>query len=309
MEAAKVALFSALGLVAAFFSYFWSSAIQRTVRTPNASAPSGRIVPSAIETVIGFVTNFFDTLGIGSYATTTAMYRPLKLVRDEFIPGTLNVGHTLPTFVQAYLFMTAVDADTKTLILMILASVIGSWLGAGIVANWPRRYIQIGMGLALYGAASLLLLQLLNITPPSGDAIGLTGAKLAIGLIGNFVLGALMTLGIGLYGPCLILVSLLGMNPKVAFPIMMGSCAFLMPVANIQFIRFNRYSLPAALGLALGGIPAVFVAVYIVKGLPLTYVRWLVFVVVIYTATMMLSAAARERAESRKSATDPNPAV
>ena len=85
----------------------------------------------------------------------------------------------------------------------------------------------------------------------------------------NFVLGALMTLGVGLYAPCLILVSLLGMNPIAAFPIMMGSCAFLMPVAGLRFIAAQSYDARASLGLAIGGIPGVLIAAFIVKQLPL----------------------------------------
>jgi uncharacterized membrane protein YfcA len=112
-----------------------------------------------------------------------------------------------------------------------------------------------------------------------------------IGLAGNFVLGALMTLGIGLYGPCLILVSLLGMNPIAAFPIMMGSCAFLMPAGSLAFIARRRYSVRAAIGLALGGIPAVLVAAYVVKSLPLDWLRWLVVIVVVYAAIGLLRSA------------------
>jgi len=108
------------------------------------------------------------------------------------------------------------------------------------------------------------------------------------------VLGALMTLGIGLYAPCLILVSLLGMSPKAAFPIMMGSCAFLMPIGGVRFIREGCYSLSTALIMTLSGIPAVLIAAYIVKELPLTYVRWLVVIVVVYASAMMLRSAAQE---------------
>jgi uncharacterized membrane protein YfcA len=111
----------------------------------------------------------------------------------------------------------------------------------------------------------------------------------------NFVLGALMEVGVGLYGPCLILVSLLGMNPRAAFPIMMGSCAFLMPIGSLKFIRHERYSLRATLGLGLGGVPAVLIAAYIVKALPLTYLRWLVVLVVLYAALSMLRSAIVER--------------
>ena len=110
----------------------------------------------------------------------------------------------------------------------------------------------------------------------------------------NFLLGALMTLGIGLYAPCLILVSLLGMSPIAAFPIMMGSCAFLMPAAGARFIGLRRYDVRAALGLALGGIPAVLIAAFIVRSLPLVWLRWLVVVVVLYAAIAMLRSAGRQ---------------
>ena len=214
---------------------------------------------------------------------------------DEQIPGTLNVGHMLPTIVQAIIYTQIVEVEFVTLVLLIAAACGGAWLGAGVVAGWPRRNVQIGMGLALFGAATIMLLQLLNFVPGGGTALELGGTKLAIGMGGNFVLGALMTLGIGLYAPCMILISLLGMNPTAAFPIMMGSCAFLMPVGSMQFIRKDAYNLRAALGLAIGGPLAVLIAAFIVKSLPLFYVRWLVVVVVIYTASTMLQAASFER--------------
>jgi uncharacterized membrane protein YfcA len=178
---------------------------------------------------------------------------------------------------------------------MIVASVTGAWLGAGVVARWPRGKIQVGMGCALLAAATLMLLTQLQLVPGGGAALALHGFGLAVGLVGNFALGALMTLGIGLYGPCLILVSLLGMDPRAAFPIMMGSCAFLMPIGGIRFIREGSYSRRAAVVLAIAGIPAVLIAAYIVKQMALQYVRWLVVVVVVYTATMMLRSAVLER--------------
>ena len=284
----KTWLFLALGGFAAFYVITWLTAILKSRRDE-------RIAPTPLGAGIGFVTTFFDTLGIGSFATTTSIFKLRHLVRDERIPGTLNVGLTLPTIVQAFIFIAIVDVDMLTLILLIAASILGMWLGAGVVCGWPRCNVQIGMGIALLLAAALTLMQVLNVTAGAGEALRLTGAKLAVGFIGNFVLGALMSLGIGLYGPCLIMISLLGMNPKAAFPIMMGSCAFLMPVGSVRFIRKGSYNLRAALGLALGGIPAVLIAVYIVKTLPLIYVRWLVIVVVVYTSVMMLRSAMTER--------------
>jgi uncharacterized membrane protein YfcA len=243
-------------------------------------------------------------LGIGSFATTTSFYKLWKLVDDRVIPGTLNVGHTLPTLVQAFIYITIVKVDAVTLALMIAAAVAGAWLGAGVVAGWSRRKVQIGMGFCLLGAAALMLSSQLGLVPGGGEALELTGAKLGIGLLGNFVLGALMTLGIGLYGPCLILVSLLGMAPNAAFPIMMGACAFLMPVASARFTKAESYDPRAAIGLALGGIPAVFAAAFLVKSLPLAAVRWLVVVVVVYTAiSLLLSSRAGRGAAEEKPAT------
>jgi uncharacterized membrane protein YfcA len=247
--------------------------------------------PPVPQLAIGAVTNFFDTLGIGSFATTTSLYRLRRLVPDELIPGTLNAGHALPTVAQALIYITLVKVDALTLVLMIAAAVLGSWAGAGVVSRSTRRSIQVGMGLALVAAALLMLQSQLGAVSAGGDALVLSGARLALGLLGNFVLGALMTLGIGLYAPCLILVSLLGMAPTAAFPMMMGSCAFLMPLASLRFIGRGRYAPAAALGLSLGGVPAVLVAAYLVHSLPLAAVRWLVIVVVLYTAVSMLRSA------------------
>jgi uncharacterized membrane protein YfcA len=255
--------------------------------------------PEALEAVllaaIGFVTDFLDTLGIGSFAPTTSLYKFFKLVPDEKIPGTLNVGHSIPTITEALIYTTIIGVDPLTMILMIIASVVGAWLGAGLVARWPRRYVQIGMGGALLVAAVLFALKSGGLFPGGGTALGLTGPTLVFAVFANFCLGALMTIGIGLYAPCLILIALLGMNPKAAFPIMMGSCAFLMPIASIRFIRLDSYSLKAALGLTIGGLPGVILAAFIVKSLPLQWVYWLVVVVVLYAAFTMLRSAYIER--------------
>lgn len=242
---------------------------------------------------IGFVTNFFDTLGVGSFAATTAIFRLRRLVSDELIPGTLNVGHALPTVLQALIFITAVTVEPITLISLIAAAVLGAWFGAGIVARMPRRAIQIGMGVSMTIAAALLVLVNLGWLPGGGDAVQLEGSRLILAVAINLILGALMTIGVGLYAPCMILTSLLGMNPIVAFPIMMGSCACLMPVAGIRFVRTRRYDFRAALGLTLGGIPAVLIAAFLVRSLPLEWLKWLVVAVVLYTASGLLRSAFR----------------
>ncbi len=276
------ALLGALGGFAIYYVAMWWTAV--THATPRESA---------LELGTGFVTNFFDTLGIGSFASTTSIYKFFKLVPDRLIPGTLNVGHTVPTLAQAFIYTVAIDVDVMTLTLMIIAAVAGAWLGAGVVASWPKRRIQIGMGIALIVAAAIFTWRNLGGGGTETGTLDLQGMKLVLGLAGNFALGALMTLGIGLYGPCMILVGLLGMNAKTAFPIMMGSCAFLMPVSSARFIQKEAYALRPSLALGIGGLPAVLIAALIVKEMDIYYVRWLVVGVVLIAATMLLRSAAR----------------
>lgn len=281
---ARTWLFIALGAFTLFWIWAW---FQGQGRAPG--------VPSWFELVLGLVTNFFDTLGIGSFAPTASVFKFRRMVPDEQIPGTLNIGHAVPTLLEAFLFIAIIKVDIVTLVLLMGASVVGAWLGAGMVARWPRRWVQVGMGIALLSAAGFFLMSNLNLFPAGGNALVLTDWRLWAGVLGSLMLGALMTLGIGLYAPCMILVSLLGMDPKAAFPIMMGSCAFLMPVASARFIRAGSYSPRAALGLALGGLPGVLIAALIVKSLPLTAVRWLVVIAVVYAAFTMLRSAREDR--------------
>jgi uncharacterized membrane protein YfcA len=286
-------LLSALGVLTAVFVGGWGRAVARVRGAAPSPATDARF-PNVLEIFVGWLTNFLDTLGIGSFATTTSLFRFFKMVPDRIIPGTLNVGHTLPTVAEALIYTAIIPVDVATLFSMIAAAVLGAWLGAGVVARWPKRNVQIGMGLALLAAATLFFMSAMSLFPGGGTSLGVRGVKFVVAVGGNFALGALMTLGIGLYAPCMILVSLLGMDPKAAFPIMMGSCAFLMPVGSLRFIRERAYHLRASFGLALGGVPGVLIAAYIVKSLPLTYVRWLVIVVVVYTAITMLYSAFSE---------------
>ena len=282
----KTALLAALIATTVWFIWAWWSLSQKS--KPNVP---GEKAQTWYHSIVAFVMCFFDTLGIGNFATTTAAFKFKHSIPDEKIPGTLNIGYALPTVAQALIYMTIVQVDVWTLVLMIVASVLGAWLGAGVVAKWPRRNIQLGMGVCLIGAAILMAMTAMKIAPGAGESLSLEGVRLGLGLAGNFALGALMTLGIGLYGPCLILVSLLGMNPTAAFPIMMGSCAFLMPISSFAFVRSERIDLRIVLGIALGGIPAVLLAAFVVKSLDLVTLRWLVVVVVLYAAALLLRAA------------------
>jgi uncharacterized membrane protein YfcA len=284
----------ALGALTYIARWWW---LERA-RGPDLARPRK---PRLSDLVVGFVTNFFDTLGIGCFAPTTAYYKLRSRMPDDEIPGTLNTGHALPAMTEALIFIAIVSVDMTTLVSMIAAAVLGAWLGVGIVSGLSRRAIQLGMGGALMCAALLFLIKNLDWMPGSGDALALHGSTLIFAVGVNFLLGALMMLGVGLFAPCLILVSLLGMSPLAAFPIMMGSCALLMPVGGARFVKSGRYNVGAALGLAIGGIPGVLVAAFIVRSLPIAWLRWLVLIVVVYAALQMLRSARIERAAQRVS--------
>jgi uncharacterized membrane protein YfcA len=300
----KTVLLFALGASAVFYVVVVGAELVRRRRAQKVAGDAVESdTPNLVGLIIGFVTNFLDTLGIGSYATTTSAFRFWKTVPDEKIPGTMNVGHTLPTIVEAFIFTQIVPIEPRTLILMIAAAVAGAWLGAGVVSGLNRRAVQVGMGCALFVLAVVMIARSSGFVPAGGDALALSGTKLIIAVSVNFVLGALMTIGVGLYAPCMILVSLLGMSPKSAFPIMMGSCAFLMPFASVRFIKSGRFEPRALLGLLVGGIPAVLIAAPLVNSLSIEKVMWLVIVVVLYTATSLLRTAARERRAAAAAAT------
>ena len=241
---------------------------------------------------VGFITNFFDTLGIGSFAPTVALNKFTKMgVKDRELPGLLNVADTLPVMLEAVIFTTVIEVEPLTLISMLAAAALGSYLGAGVIAKMDEVKIQKVMGVALLITAILMICKQLGLIQGGGDAIGLSGIKLIVAVVGNFIFGALMSAGIGLYAPCMALVYFLGMSPQVAFPIMMGSCATLMPVGSIKFIKEGAYPRKAALIVALSGAVGVFVAAYLVKSLPMDILTWLVIAVIFYTSASMLVAA------------------
>jgi uncharacterized membrane protein YfcA len=262
----------------------------RLAMAVRAAAGRDRQAPSALEVAVGFVTNFFDTLGIGAFATTTTVFRLLRMVPDELIPGTMLVGHGLPVVAQALIFISVVSVDPWQLTMLVAVCVAGGWLGAGVVASLSRRAVRLGMGCALLAASAFMLLGLLGLFPAGGDALVFSPRAFALALAINFVLGALVTLGIGNYAPSLIAFSLLGMDPRAAFPIMAGSGAFVACIAGVRFVGTGRFQPRTALGLAAGGIPGVVIAAWLVQSLPLDALRWLVLVVVAYTAATLLRA-------------------
>jgi uncharacterized membrane protein YfcA len=259
--------------------------------------------PQLADAAIGALTTFLDTLGIGSFAPTTALLKFRGKVADELIPGTLNAGLNLSAFLETFLLISVVEVQPALLAAMVVSSAAGAWLGAGVVSRMPRRSIQLFMGVALLLAAGFFAMSNLGAFPAGGTALGLAGWKFPFAVAVSFVLGALMCVGIGNYAPLMILLSLLGMAPIAAYPIMMASDGLLQPVASLGFFRSGRFSHVASLGLSVGslvGVPAAFsILNYVLKHDSVKPIRWLITCVVIYAAVSMLRSARRERAAAR----------
>jgi uncharacterized membrane protein YfcA len=237
--------------------------------------------------IIGFVVNFFDVLGIGAFAPQTALLKFTKQTSDKLIPGTMNVANTLPVLIQAIIFIQVVEVEPLTLIVMFLTAMGGAILGADIIGKLSERNIRLTISIALLITAGFMFANKMHWIHGEGVAIGIHGWKLVIAGVVNFILGAMMTAGVGLYAPCMALVYLLGLSPQVAFPIMMGSCAFLMPPASYKFIKSGAYNKKAALGMAIPSIFAVLIAAFIIKSMPLDTLRWLVLIIIVYTSVSM----------------------
>ena len=246
--------------------------------------------------VVSLIANFFDTLGIGSFAIATSAWKFTKSISDDLIPGTLNVVFAVPVVTEATIFIQRIDMDPLTLVLMIVSSAIGAMIGAKIMSKLDIMKIRLVLGIALIIVAIITLCKINAIGPFGiiGSARGLTGGMLIVGVVVNFVLGALMTAGIGLYAPCMALVLLLGMSADIAFPVMMGSCAYLMPSAGITFVKEGKYDRASAIPMLILGVIGVLIAGFIVTSLPLTLLTYLVCIVMVICALMFFHDARKQ---------------
>jgi uncharacterized membrane protein YfcA len=285
MSPAKIGLFAAIAVLSAVFLAQWVRLARRREARQRATWS---------DFGIGLLTNFGDALGIGSYATTTALYKLRGRPSDELIPGTLTVGSVTVGAAETVIFVTLITVDPKLLLAMVASATAGAWLGAGVVSRMPRRSIQLFMGAALLIAAVFLVVSNLGAFPVGGAAVSLSGWRFLAAVATNFVLGALSTIGIGWYAPTMVVLALLGFNVRAAFPIMMGSGGVMLPVAGLRFLRSRRFAWGPSLGFATAGVAGVLIAAFIVKSLPLYILRWLVALVVAYAAAAMLHSARRE---------------
>lgn len=262
-------------------------------KSESKSENAGTII---VNSIISLIANFFDTLGIGSFAIATSAWKFTKSISDDLIPGTLNVVFAVPVITEATIFIQRIDMDPLTLVLMIVSSAIGATIGAKIMSRLDIMKIRLVLGIALIIVAIITICKINSIGPFGiiGSARGLTGGMLVVGVVVNFFLGALMTAGIGLYAPCMALVLLLGMSADIAFPVMMGSCAYLMPSAGITFVKEGKYDRSAAIPMLILGVIGVLIAGFIVTSLPLTLLTYLVCVVMIICALMFFNDARKQ---------------
>ncbi|MGY3748504.1 sulfite exporter TauE/SafE family protein [Vagococcus acidifermentans] len=278
-----------LGLLLLYFVFY-------LVRDLIAHRDSLKLAENKVKLVIAFFigifTDFLDTLGVGSFAPTAMLLDMTKnMEHDRQLPGTLNVAHTIPVMLEAFIFIAVVKVEPMTLFSLIVAAIVGSWVGSRTVSKMPEKKIQFYMGIALIVTAVLMGLRqqgMLDALGAGNEALGLEGGKLVIGIVGNFIFGALMTIGVGLYAPCMAMVYMLGMSPLVAFPIMMASCAGLMPVASAEFIKSDNYSRINTIGIIFGGIIGVIIAAYFVTNLNMDILVWIIIAVVIWSGIIYI---------------------
>ena len=246
---------------------------------------------------VGVLCNFLDTLGCGSYAPSTALYKIFNNQDDIDIPGTLNVGDTFPVIFEAFIFTSSVDCEPKFLCAMLVAAAIGSYGFANIVTKWPRNKIRWALGIMMPLLAIVMFCKNMGFGPfgTVGTAIGLTGWKAAVAIALNVLWGALMDIGFGLYAPCMATCLMLGVDAGTCFPVFMGSCALLMPACSIAFIKTGRFDAVATLGNMIGGCVGVFLAWKVVTSLPLFWLINLVCVVLFYTSYTLISAAVKDK--------------
>lgn len=259
------------------------------------AALAQKAVPKPEALLLGAVTNFFDTLGIGCYAPTMAWFKLRKLVPDKLIPCTMIVGHTPPAMLQGVIFLAllGVGVDPVLLIGCVVAVLLGGIVGAPLVMKSRVWLVQAVVGLALLIAGGFYALTNLGLMPGGGTAGSLPLGLMILAIGANFIFGVLLNFGIGNYAPTLAMLSLMGMDPRLSFPIMAAGAGMAGAAAGMRHISMGHIDLRIAVGLAVGGIPAVLIAAFVVKAMPLEILRWLVFAVVIYAAVVILRAAAR----------------
>lgn len=248
-------------------------------------AESGNNIFLAISSATLF---FFSSFGLSDFAISTVLYRLKKLVSDKKLPGTLNTQCVIPVAVMALTFISVIKVDTLTLVICIVSQIAGAYLGPRFVIKLPAHFIRLSISISLIIATLFILGSKFNLIPLGGTASGLSGMKLAIAAICLFIFGALNNIGIGSYPLTMVTIYALGMNPSIAFPIMMGACAFSVPIGSMEFIKYGSYSRKITLYASTFGALGVLMGVYVVKELNIALLQWVLAVILFYSGLSML---------------------
>ena len=260
-----------------------------------------RVRPNVEALGLGAVVSFFDTLGIGSFAPTTAWLKFRKLVPDRLIPPTMVVGLTPPAMAESIIFLIllGVMVDPKLLFGSAIATMLGGIIGAPLVARARVWIVQLTVAIGLMLSATAYAMTNLNLFPGGGSATGLPVGLTVLAIVASFGFGLLANFGVGNYAPTLVMLSLMGMDPRLCFPIMATGGSLMGAGASVRHIAIGQIDLRVVLGLAIGGIPAVLIAAFIVKSMSVELLRWLVIVVVLYASAIMFRAALMGRREEK----------
>lgn len=235
----------------------------------------------------GFIANVSDTLGIGSFAVVVALDKHWGLVDDKRLPGTLNGQSVLPSLLQSFLFLKFVEIDLTLLLTLTVAGCLGGFVGGILVARCDKQTIRKLMTLGFLGIAVLILANQMHLLPLAGEAISLSSDKLAIGFVAMVLVGMLPTIGVGLYAPTQVVLFLLGLSPLVAFPLMTSMGVIVQSSAALAFIQKETVAVKEVVYLTLSGLLGVLLAVPLVTIVHPVYLRWLLFVIVLYNAKMI----------------------
>ena len=231
---------------------------------------------------IGLIANFFDTLGIGSFALIIAMRGMLKVMPDDIrLIGTMNIHAVFIAVVQTLIFLNVFQVDTTNLIISIVMISLGSILSGIIAIRIKHTLVHKIMLAAFIVTGILLLFSQLNILPISSNSTVITGYMLIPFAIFMFIAGMLPGFGIGYYSLIKSSIFLFGVSPIVAFPLMAAASAFQQPITSAIFISNKKFYFKSALLLGISGSVGVLLAAPLISKIdPRTLKWWLLFVVV-----------------------------
>lgn len=238
--------------------------------------------------IVSFFMFFLSTFGISDFAIGSSLYPKAKWVSDKKLPGTLNTECVIPVAVMALAYISSIEVGLLMLVTAIVCQVVGAYVSPRYVTKLPANQIKRFVAAGLFIAAGLILAGKFGIYPSGGELSSLEGGSLILFAVLCMLFGALNNIGIGSYALTMATVYAMGLNPSIAFPIMMGACTFSVPIGSMQFIKLDSYSRKITLFTSTFGVLGVLVAAFVVKSLDVSALLWVVVVVVLYSAITML---------------------